>query len=107
VACSQREITFTFLINILFILLAAYFRCSKLTASVEVAFSLGSSSSHSLGTYGTSKSVDSGTSSGSPSKDQEDQNDASNAFARKIKEQWVRICHHASVLFLSVSCSYV
>ncbi|KAH1267725.1 hypothetical protein HKD37_01G002835 [Glycine soja] len=57
-------------------------------SSVEVAFSLGSSSSHSLGTYGTSKSVDSGTSSGSPSKDQEDQNDASNAFARKIKEQW-------------------
>ena len=86
---------------------------------MEVAFSLGSSSSHSLRTYGTSKSIDSGTSSGSPSKyfaneqirsiATEDQNDASNASARKIKreykEPWVRICHHASVLFLSAHTS--
>ncbi|KAG5008020.1 hypothetical protein GLYMA_09G230700v4 [Glycine max] len=67
-------------------------------SSVEVAFSLGSSSSHSLRTYGTSKSIDSGTSSGSPSKyfaneqirsiATEDQNDASNASARKIKREY-------------------
>lgn len=90
----------------------------KRAASVEVAFSPGVSST-SLRTYGTSKAIDNGTNSGSPStyfaKEQirsrrssaatEDQNDTSmidvtdntiNASARKFKreykEPWVRIC---------------
>jgi len=101
----------------------------KLAASVEVAFSPGISST-SLRTYGTSKAIDNGTNSGSPSKylakepirsrrssaATEDQDDTSmvdvidntiNASARKFKreykEPWVRECV-ISVIYSIVIC---
>jgi len=98
---------------------------------VEVAFSPGVSST-SLRTYGTSKAVDNGTNSGSPSKSfakeqirsrrssaaTGDQNDTStidvtdnttNETARKIKreykEPWVRMCDH--VMYSIVICIFL
>jgi len=106
-------------------LFAAYFRCLKLAASAEVAFSPGLTST-SLRTYGTSEAIDNVTDSGSPTKyfakeqirsrrssaATEDQNDTStidvtdntiNESARKIKgeykEPWVRMRDHCHVFY--------